>query len=546
MSHRFIKNIKKTICMVSLGAMMLSSFSYVSASSVNITVNGKQVQNGTKKEETAKPDASKTDTNKADVTKTDTNKADTNKADTTKTDNSTTDNKADGATNDGIIPFVNDINGDGKIIVVIDPGHGGKNTGTGWNGIPEKEFSLKVAHAMYDELMLYDNVEAYLTHDDLDKDYGLDERAAIAKAKNADILMSLHFNGTDAHDMYGTDVWVPITPSVNLPAYQMADLVEENLAELGILVRGIKNFWRNNQEYYGIIRHCTSHNIPSLIIEHCHFDNENDNQFMDTDEKLVKMGQADATAVAQYFGLSSKAKDITYSGGRARAVDPNVIHGEADETKPVECKIECNSLDAATGEATINITAYDNESSMLYYAISRDGGNTFGPLQVWPGNDPIGMTSKRTVTVSVGKVTSNTVLTVRAYNYFEQKVTSKNINFAKYFSDAAACRELNNNANPTDPDETPKVGVSRARYHITADKLTKEVEVPEPAEEDDKPAPEKKGVSIGSVLITILIIIIILILILGVLFFIEVQKRKAMRRKRRKAREEEMRRIGRG
>lgn len=540
MFYRLINTLKKTVCVASLGAVLLSSFSCVQASGINVTVNGKQystpAETSVSKDATTK-DAATTDNNAKDAAV-----AENVASDTVASGLATTVNTQ---YIDGYKPFVNDFNGDGQIIVVIDPGHGGKNTGTGWNGIPEKEFSLKVAHALYDELTQYDDVTVYLTHDDLDVDYSLDDRADFAHAKNADFLVSLHFNGTEAHDMYGTDVFIPITPSVNYQSFQMADLIEDNLAELGILVRGIKNFWRDNREYYGIIRHCTEYNIPSVIVEHCHFDNPNDNQFLDTEEKIANMGKADATAIAQYFGLSSKARDITYSGGRAVYIDPEVIHGEADETKPVECKIECNSLNAETGEATINITAYDNESSMLYYSISRDGGNSYGELKVWPGNDPIARTSPRTVTVSVGKIKSDTVLSVKAYNYFEQKIASKTINFSKYFSDSAARNELNNAARAVDPEEVPQVGVSRARYNIKPEKLTKEV-VAEQVE--DKPQPvekEKKPFNFKTAVIVVLILIMVFIMAMSVMFFIEVQQRKRRRRRRQKAHEEEMRRIGR-
>lgn len=561
MKNKFFDRIIRAICITTSTVVLLSSFSYAQASGVNVTVNGKKVTNTVEPSTDKKTDDKKTEEKKSDKTKEvkpteDKTTADVARPENTEgtatgtqgAENATTTEAGSGESASGdkdeIIPFVNDINGDGQIIVVIDPGHGGKNTGSGWNDIPEKQFTLNVAHAMYDELMLYDNVTVYLTHDDLDVDYSLDYRADFANEKNADILISLHFNGTEEHIMYGTDVWVPITPSVNYQSYQMAELIEENLAGLGILVRGIKNFWRDNREYYGIIRHCTAYNIPSLIVEHCHFDNVNDNQFLDTDEKVADMGRADATAVAQYFGLSSIKKDITYSGGYAIPLDPEVIHGEADETKPVECKIEPNSYDPNTSEATINITAYDNESAMLYYSISKDGGNSFSDLKVWPGTDAIGRTSPRTITVSVGKVNADTAICVRAYNYFEQKRQSENIYFAKYINDSTARSELNNAARRVDPDETPQVGVSRARYDLTPKKLTPEPEIIiEPVTPEPEVKPAKSPIKV--IVVVIIIIIVLIVLLFGILLFTEIQRRKRIRRKKLQSREQVNRRINR-
>ena len=44
-----------------------------------------------------------------------------------------------------------------KIVVVIDPGHGGENRGTIENNHEEKFMTMVTAQAMYEELCLYDN-----------------------------------------------------------------------------------------------------------------------------------------------------------------------------------------------------------------------------------------------------------------------------------------------------------------------------------------------------------------------------------------------------
>ena len=44
---------------------------------------------------------------------------------------------------------------DGRLIVVLDPGHGGSNLGADYNGFVEKEMNLVVAKAMAEELRKY-------------------------------------------------------------------------------------------------------------------------------------------------------------------------------------------------------------------------------------------------------------------------------------------------------------------------------------------------------------------------------------------------------
>ena len=94
------------------------------------------------------------------------------------------------------------------VVVVIDPGHGGKNLGTEYLAIPEKYYTMVVAQHMKEQLEKYQNVKVYLTHT-TDIDMSLKERAEFAASVNADFLFSLHFNMSLSHALYGSEVWVP-------------------------------------------------------------------------------------------------------------------------------------------------------------------------------------------------------------------------------------------------------------------------------------------------------------------------------------------------
>ena len=92
-------------------------------------------------------------------------------------------------------------------IVVIDPGHGGENLGAQHNGYTEKEINLIVAQAMYDELSQYEGVKVYMTRTG-DADLTLAERAEYASGVNADLLLCLHFNMSEQHTLFGSEVWI--------------------------------------------------------------------------------------------------------------------------------------------------------------------------------------------------------------------------------------------------------------------------------------------------------------------------------------------------
>lgn len=78
--------------------------------------------------------------------------------------------------------------------VVIDPGHGGKETGAiGPAGTAEKELTLLISQALAARLEEALGVRAVLTRQE-DLDLGLDERSALANQYRADLFVSVHLN----------------------------------------------------------------------------------------------------------------------------------------------------------------------------------------------------------------------------------------------------------------------------------------------------------------------------------------------------------------
>ena len=83
----------------------------------------------------------------------------------------------------------------GRPIVVIDPGHGGRDPGaTSVSGqVVEKDLTLALARELRDVLVKRGRVRVAMTRDD-DRYLGLDERAAVARRLNAAMFVSLHMD----------------------------------------------------------------------------------------------------------------------------------------------------------------------------------------------------------------------------------------------------------------------------------------------------------------------------------------------------------------
>ncbi|WP_343487387.1 N-acetylmuramoyl-L-alanine amidase [Allomuricauda sp. d1] len=133
---------------------------------------------------------------------------------------------------------------DAKKIIVIDPGHGGNDSGAiGVNNLKEKSITLEIARSISElaEKKHSKTVEIYQTRYS-DTLISLRDRARIAIALNADLYLSLHCNHSDNPNARGVEVYVSNQRSKFLDeatwfGFQLqADLNEK----LGFESRGVK------------------------------------------------------------------------------------------------------------------------------------------------------------------------------------------------------------------------------------------------------------------------------------------------------------------
>ena len=91
--------------------------------------------------------------------------------------------------------------------VVIDPGHGGKESGAiGPAGSAEKDLTLLIAKTLSTRLEQALAVRTVLTRSD-DVDLGLDERSALANQNKADLFLSIHLNSSLGRGALGAETY---------------------------------------------------------------------------------------------------------------------------------------------------------------------------------------------------------------------------------------------------------------------------------------------------------------------------------------------------
>ncbi|RKM62489.1 N-acetylmuramoyl-L-alanine amidase [Butyrivibrio sp. CB08] len=305
-----------------------------------------------------------------------------------------------------------------NVVVVIDPGHGGtgdRNLGAQYNGLSEKELTLQLANILKAELEKYEGITVYQTRT-TDVLMSLEDRAVFAKNVGADFVFSIHFNASAEHIFYGSEVWTSTFGSFYQKGYNFGQIVLGEWGGLGLYQKGVKTkIGSSGNDYYGIIRQCVARNTPCVILEHAYLDQGNDVSLIKTSDFISKLAQADATAIAKYYGLKSSKTGADYSGYTYKSVKKPSGKLYQDESGPDKCEAKVLTYDTNSGNVLVELTAVDNQSPVIYFSYSYDGGKTFCPLQMWDRTKP---TQSFNVKVPSGTVNPNII--VRAYNNYEK------------------------------------------------------------------------------------------------------------------------------
>lgn len=134
----------------------------------------------------------------------------------------------------------------GKLNIVIDPGHGGKDSGAiAVDGYTyEKDLSLLVAENLMEKLNENSEINARITRT-RDEYIKLLDRASVSNDNNADLFLSIHFNSSDNSSAKGIEVLYASEKNIAIK-----DTVQKHFAnclqkalirETGAVDRGIKN-----------------------------------------------------------------------------------------------------------------------------------------------------------------------------------------------------------------------------------------------------------------------------------------------------------------
>lgn len=199
-------------------------------------------------------------------------------------------------------------------LIVIDPGHGGKDPGAVAHGLAEKDVVLKLAHLVRAELANYE-VNVRMTRED-DRFIELSDRAAFANRLGAAFFISLHCNAGGGQ---GFESYVYERPSTASVSYQ-------NVIHAEVMVYLNKYGIRDRGKKRANFAVCRETRMPALLLENLFIDNQRENALLRDAVFLKGLACAITRGIAKALGLKEKPKPNPVSKPSSAKPNSNVIH----------------------------------------------------------------------------------------------------------------------------------------------------------------------------------------------------------------------------
>ncbi|AFY47264.1 N-acetylmuramoyl-L-alanine amidase [Nostoc sp. PCC 7524] len=176
----------------------------------------------------------------------------------------------------------------GKVLVVIDPGHGGKDSGApGLGGLLEKDVVLPIGRRIA-EILEQNGVQTVLTRD-ADFFVELQGRVDIAERVNATVFVSVHANSVENRpDVNGLEVYYYES------GYALAESVRKSILQN---IGTIKDRGTRKARFY-VLRKSS---MPSILVEAGYMSGREDNPRLGSPEYQNRMAEAIARGILQYL-----------------------------------------------------------------------------------------------------------------------------------------------------------------------------------------------------------------------------------------------------
>lgn len=185
-------------------------------------------------------------------------------------------------------------------LLVLDPGHGGRDPGAIGRNVCEKEVNLRVCLLLRDALLRCRFRVLMTRESDTERVPGvsaavdLKARAMLANTNAADLFISWHYDANSNRDVQGVAVWIHPSQQ-DKPVYHKADLIAQGIAaSSGQKNRGI---------YFGDYQVLRDTFMDAVLIEGGFITSAAEESQMLQDAFLRDQAEGAAKAICQMFGM---------------------------------------------------------------------------------------------------------------------------------------------------------------------------------------------------------------------------------------------------
>ena len=237
------------------------------------------------------------------------------------------------------------------IVVALDPGHGGTESGAVGGNLVEKDLNWKLATKVKEILDKTPGITGVLTKTQ-GQTMDRETRAINAQNAGADLLVSFHINSNDSsNSLSGAEVYITHNKTQKRYyeySYKLGADILSNLRGVGV-----KSHYSNPKtrvgadwdvyadgtiaDYYGIISWPMHKGIPAVLIEHAFINNPYDRTHYLTDAMITKMAQADANAIIKnkelFRRMSVKTDKSQYTIGTNETTNIKCTYSPSNLTK---------------------------------------------------------------------------------------------------------------------------------------------------------------------------------------------------------------------
>ncbi len=176
---------------------------------------------------------------------------------------------------------------DGRLVVVIDPGHGGSDPGAiGLGGLRETDVVLDISLKLA-QILEQNGIQVIMTRQD-ERTIDLEPRTQLANRVNADLFISVHANAVDGGRTEVNGVETYYYQSGNLLAQYIQNSILQNFTMNN---RGVK------QARFYVLRNTQ---MPAVLVEVGFVTGSYDSRILANSDERTRMAEAIARGILQY------------------------------------------------------------------------------------------------------------------------------------------------------------------------------------------------------------------------------------------------------